>query len=362
MSRIRSAGDLRQLDRDALERARVHDEPLLVPGGGQHVLGGHDRLAGDLGQVLGALDRVPFGGVQAGADGGRPHVDRVEVLLRVAQELDLAFQRGREGVELLADRHGDRVLQLRAAHLDDLQVRVALGPEGRGELLQLRHQLVVAQDEGDLDRGGVRVVGGLRHVQVVVRLDDLVAALGVAGQLERDVGEHLVGVHVGGGAGAALVPVGAELVVVLAVPHGLAGLLDQGQLLFLHGPDVGVGSRRGELHDRPGLEEAGIVVRVHARDLEVLERPRRLHAVVGVRRDGLLSQEVLLDPRAGSCLRLGGRRHGSRTQHEEPQRRGQPLRVLHETSSFRRHGNRMSPSRITGTGWAKRTGAGSSKG
>src|SRR4030095_3138048 len=94
--------------------------------------------------------------------------------------------------------------------------------------------------------------------ELAVRLGDLVAALGVALQLEGDVREHLVGVHVGGGAGAALVPVGAELVLVLAVPHGLAGLLDHGQLLFRHGPDVGVGPRRCELHDGPGLPVARV--------------------------------------------------------------------------------------------------------
>jgi hypothetical protein len=170
---MRSAGDLGELDGHALERGEYTTNPCWSQVAASMSLAGTMGFPVSLREVVGAAHRVPLGGFEAGADGGGPHVDRVEVLLRVAQELDLAVQRGGEGVELLADRHGDRVLQLRAAHLDDLEVRVALGPEGGGELLQLRHQLLVAQDEGDLDRGGVRVVGGLRHVQVVVRLDDL---------------------------------------------------------------------------------------------------------------------------------------------------------------------------------------------
>src|SRR6185503_9085619 len=115
------------------------------------------------------------------------------------------------------------------------------------------------------------------------------------------------------GAGAALVPVGLELVVVLAVPYRLARLLDQRQLVFRHGPDVGVGPRRGQLHDGPGFEEAGIVVRVGARDLEVLERPRRLDAVVGVGRYLLLSQQVVLD----SVLLLGPGRESEENAQDE---------------------------------------------
>jgi hypothetical protein len=54
-----------------------------------------------------------------------------------------------------------------------------------------------------------------------VRLDDLVLALLVPAQLEGDVGQDLVRVHVRRGTGAALIPVDQELVVVLAVQDRL---------------------------------------------------------------------------------------------------------------------------------------------
>ena len=76
---------------------------------------------------------------------------------------------------------------------------------------------------------GIGVVGGLRAVDVIVRVAVLVLALLVAHQLERAVGDHLVGVHVGRGAGAALEDVEPELVVELSVDELLAGLLDARQ-------------------------------------------------------------------------------------------------------------------------------------
>ena len=62
---------------------------------------------------------------------------------------------------------------------------------------------------GEVNRGREHVVGGLAHVDVVV---------GVAAPSSvRQVGDHLVGVHVGRGARAGLEDVDRELIVELAV-------------------------------------------------------------------------------------------------------------------------------------------------
>ena len=259
------AGDLRQLDGRALERRGIDHEPLLFPGGRQHVLGRHDRLAGELGQVRRGLLGVTLRRVEAGADRRRPHVDDIQVLFRLTQVGDLGLQRRREGVELLADGHRHRVLELGAPHLHDVDEGFALPAERLGQVVQLRGQPVVAQQQGHLDRRRVGVVGRLRHVEVIVRLDDLVVALLVPGQLERDVGHHLVGVHVGRGAGAALVPVDLELVVILPLHEGFGRLLDRPEHLLVHRADIGVAAGRRQLHDRPRLDEPRIVVDGHRR-------------------------------------------------------------------------------------------------
>ena len=291
------AGDLRQLDGRALERRGIDHEPLLFPGGRQHVLGRHDRLAGELGQVRRGPVGVTLRRVEAGADRRRPHVDDVEVLFCLTQVGNLGLQRRREGVELLADGHRHRVLELGAPHLHDVDEGFAFPAERLGQVVQLRRQPVVAQQQGHLDRRRVGVVGRLRHVEVIVRLDDLVVALLVPGQLERDVGHHLVGVHVGRGAGPALVPVDLELVVILPLHEGFGSLLDRPEHLLVHRADIGVAAGRRQLHDGPRFHEPRIVVDGDPGDLEVLERPGRLHAVVRIGGHRLLAEEIPFHPR-----------------------------------------------------------------
>src|SRR6185503_13707367 len=99
-----------------------------------------------------------------------------------------------------------------------------------------------------------------RHVEIVVRVDDLVVPFLMSRHLERDVGENLVGVHVRGCAGAALIPVDEKLIMVLALEYRLGRFLDAGQSLWLHRPDVRVCLSGSELYDRPRFYESGIVV------------------------------------------------------------------------------------------------------
>ena len=77
-----------------------------------------------------------------------------------------------------------------------------------------------AEPRRDPQRRRIDVVRALRRVDVIVRVQHVVAALLVAEVLERPVGDDLVGVHVGRRAGAALDHVDDELVVQLAARSG----------------------------------------------------------------------------------------------------------------------------------------------
>ena len=75
------------------------------------------------------------------------------------------------------------------------------------------------QRRRNVHRRRERVVRRLPHVDVVVRMDGAFLALRADAEpqpLVRQVGDHLVGVHVGRGAGAGLVDVDRKVVVVLA--------------------------------------------------------------------------------------------------------------------------------------------------
>ena len=119
------------------------------------------------------------------------------------------------GAERLPERHGDGVLLLRASHLDDVPELLRLRAERLLEKVDGAGGVAGRQDDPDLDRRRVGVVRGLRAVHVVVRMQVLVLALAMPEQLEAAIRDHLVGVHVGGGARATLDHVDDELVVQL---------------------------------------------------------------------------------------------------------------------------------------------------
>ncbi len=127
-----------------------------------------------------------------------------------------------------------------------------------------------------------------------MRLDHVVVTLIVTCQFESHIGKHFVGIHVRGSAGASLVPVHRELVVVLPSEDGLRRLLDRRQLLFAHCSDVCVGLRCSEFDDSPGLDELRIAIDGNAGDPEVFQGSRRLNAVVRISGDVFLAQKILL--------------------------------------------------------------------
>jgi hypothetical protein len=205
---------------------------------------------GDLRQVLRALLSVALRRVQASADRGRAHVDLAEDVLDPLERKDLTFECGRESFELLAERHGDGVLELRAAHLQHRGELFPLLAERRDELLHRGDELDVAERHADVQRRRVGVVCRLRAIDVVVRVAVFVLPLLVPHELQRPVGDHLVRVHIGRGARAALDDVEAKLLVELSVDELLAGPLDPFQDLFRELLAVIVRARGGELHHR----------------------------------------------------------------------------------------------------------------
>ena len=128
---------------------------------------------------------------------------------------------GRVAGEHLADADRRGVHQMRAADLDDLVPLLGLGGELARAAARARGSSLLAHDDrrGDVHRGRERVVRRLAHVDVVVGMDRAFLALRADAEAQLDVrhvGDHLVGVHVGRGAGAGLVDVDREVVVVLA--------------------------------------------------------------------------------------------------------------------------------------------------
>ena len=193
--------------------------------------------------------------VEPGADGGAADGELVEAGQHRLDALEVGVELRDVAAELLAEGERHRVLQVGAADLDDV-----------AELFRLRRQRVTqARDRGhelvhhllgggDVHRGRERVVRALRHVDVVVGVDGLLAAHLAAGQLDGAVRDHLVDVHVGLGAAAGLPHEERELVAVLARDHLVGRLHEHRCLLGRQLAELLVDLRGGLLEDghRPG--------------------------------------------------------------------------------------------------------------
>ena len=80
---------------------------------------------------------------------------------------DVLLHRGMKRIELLAERHRHRVLQLGAADLEHIGEFDRLGLEGIGKFLQRPHEGNGREDHGEAQRRRIGIVGRLRHVDVV---------------------------------------------------------------------------------------------------------------------------------------------------------------------------------------------------
>ena len=252
----------------------------------------------------GAVTRV---GRDARADRGGAEVDLGEQPDGLGEARVILAEGRREAVELLAEGHRHGVLQLGAPDLEDLVELLGLAAERLAQQLELGEQRVQREGERDLERRRVGVVRRLAAVHVVDGVQDVVAALGVAGDLERDVGDDLVGVHVRRGAGAALDDADHELVVELAVDDALAGPVDPHGLVGVQHADFAVRPRRGLLHRGERTDQVGVHRDGALGDREVLERAHGVHAPVGVGRHLDAAERVGLGPRLGR--KVDGVRH-----------------------------------------------------
>ncbi len=209
------------------------------------------------------------------------------------QSAPVLLQHHRVRRELLAERHGDGVLELGAAHLQDVAELLGLGGEGVAQHGHGGEQFPHGRDGGHLDRRRVDVVGGLAEIDVLVRMQVAVVALGVAEQFEGPVGDHLVGVHVRRGPRATLDDVDHELVVQPSAPDLPAGGGDRVGLPRGEQTEVAVGESGGLLHGGEGVDQVRVRGDRRAGDREVLHGTRRVDAPVRLGRHLPVAEEVV---------------------------------------------------------------------
>ena len=143
---------------------------------------------------------------------------------------------------------------------------------------------------GDVHGGGERVVRGLRHVYVVIRVDGLLAAHRAAGDFDGAIRDNFVDVHVGLRAAAGLPDAQRKMLVKLSGDHFVGGLRDERGFAGGELAEVLVDERGGFFEDAEGADQLGW----HGvlADGEMDERAGGLRAVVAVGGDVDLAHGV----------------------------------------------------------------------
>lgn len=289
-------GDLGEGGGEGVEGAVGLDDGVVGGEGLELVGGGLELGAGHLGDLLGDALSEALEGVDAGTDGGTTLGELAQVGQGGLDSLDALAELGDVSGELLAEGQGSSILQVGAANLDNLLgvelvnlllERIAEALEGGDKLL------LDLEDGGDVHDGGEGVVGGGGTVDVVVGVDGLLAALDTAEDLDSAVGDDLVGVHVGLGAGAGLPDDEGEVVEELALGDLSSSLLD-GLANLLVKAVAHVDGGGSALENTKGLDDRGRHAILGLVDLEVLEGTLSLSAPVLVRGDLDLAKGIAL--------------------------------------------------------------------
>ena len=245
------------------------------------VVGARERKADDLRHPCGEERGEARMRVEARPDGRAALGERQQPLRRLIDPSATERDLGRIAGEFLAERERRRVLRVGPADLDHVGEGGGLGGQRRLEPRERGLEASLDVDRGgDVHRRREAVVRGLAAVDVVVGMDGLLRAERGAEALVGAVGDHLVDVHVGLGAGPGLPDDEREMPVETTVLHFARRSDDRvGEPLFEHA-EVAVDLGRDALHAGEGVDDLDRHRPVA--DPEVLEGSLRLRAPIAV--------------------------------------------------------------------------------
>ncbi|MNI06407.1 hypothetical protein D3C73_593860 [compost metagenome] len=242
-------------------------------------------MTADGGQALNGQVLVTRVGVDAGADRGAAQVHFSQQFRGQRLQTGQVFAHGGgESTELLTQGHRYGVLQLGTTHLQDVVEFFTLGRERLNQAVEAGEQGVVTEQQTQTDRRRVGVVGRLRHVHVVVRVQVLILAFLVTHGLQCDVGDDFVGIHVGRSASTALNHVHHELFVEVAADQTCTSFADGGVLGFAQVTQLTVGVGSGLFNHGQTDNQFRVVRNRNARKAEVIHRSQGLDAVIRLSR------------------------------------------------------------------------------
>lgn len=245
--------NLHHVCREALESAVCKDDRILARECVELVRRGDEVLARQFARRLGNGDIEALRRVQPRADRSAAERElveegecRLQLLLRLLEHREPAADLLRKG-----DGHG--VLQMGAPRLDDALVFFHQAAEGVGEEVDAREEPVLDRNDG----GNVHcrregVVRALRHIGVIVRMEDLLAR-----DLVAAVCDDLVDVHVRLRSAARLPDRKREMLCEFACDDLIARRLDGIEALLVELAELVVCNRGGFLQNAECVDDLG---------------------------------------------------------------------------------------------------------
>ena len=202
-------------------------------------------------------------------------------------------------MEFLAETDGNRVLHLGPSHFDHMVEFRRFVAEGFMQAEKLFFQFFQQPERRHFSGGGDHVVGGLAAVYVIVGIDQRIIAFFAAQDLDGPVGDDFVGVHVQGGAGAALDRIHDKIVMEFSCDDLVAGLDNGGGSLFIKNSDLAVGDGRGFFYVSQAVDDLGMHVKACNR--KVLRGAEGLYSVVNVFRNIFYADGIFF-PAVVGCM------------------------------------------------------------
>ncbi len=247
-------------------------------------------------------------GVEAGADGSAADGEIVEAVESDGDASAIAVKHIDVAGKFLAESERRGVLQMSAADFDDVRKFFSFGIERVAKIFYRGEQAARRfRGGGNVHGGGKRVVGGLRHVHIVIGVNRFLAAHDAAGNFDGAIGDDFVDVHVGLRAAAGLPDAKREVLVELSGDDFISGQRDQRGFFHRKLAETLVHERTGFFEDAEGANQFGR----HGvlADGEVDERAGGLGAVVAVGGDVDLAHGVRLGASWSGGYCLDGFRH-----------------------------------------------------
>ena len=251
---------------------------------GEFVRRRHEREPGLSGDFFRRFFRESFRSVESGSDGCSAEREFIEFGECRFDALDGEFDLGNVSGELLSEGQRNSVLKVGASDFYDRHEFIALDFEFFKESFECGQKL--ADDHfrrGNVHRSREGVVRGLRHIDVVVRMNGLFCAFFAAEQFVCTVGDHLVDVHIALGSASGHPDFEGELSVIIAVEDFIACAENCGTELFGEESKFKIGFRRSFFNENESADdfERNEIVS----DIEMEERTLSLRSPVLVCRN-----------------------------------------------------------------------------